>query len=145
MTDLKASVVERVNRTLKFKLYWYFTAVNSLHYMDVLQDLADSYNNTCHKSIGRAPATVSLLNVGTVRKKLYDSTATKKFKFHVGDHNLQLKTFHGIGSLYACASNVIFATGFVHSFRSQNKFRQKSLYLKITIITLAYHHNFASA
>ena len=66
----KASVVERVNRTLKSKLYRYFTAV-SLRYIDVLQDLVDSYNNTYHRSIGRAPATVSLLNVGTVRRKLY--------------------------------------------------------------------------
>ena len=85
----KASVVERVNRTLKSKLYRYFTAVNSLRYIDVLQDLVDSYNNTYHRSIGRAPATVSLLNVGTVRRKLYGgitSTVAKKFKFHVGDH-----------------------------------------------------------
>ena len=85
----KASVVERVNQTLKSKLYRYFTAVNSLHYIDVLQDLVDSYNNTYHRSIGRAPATVSLLNVGTVGRKLYgemNSTPPKKFKFRVGDH-----------------------------------------------------------
>ena len=85
----KASVVERVNRTLKSKLYRYFTAINSLRYIDVLQDLVDSYNNTFHRSIGHAPATVSLLNVGTVRRKLYgerNSTAPKKFKFRLGDH-----------------------------------------------------------
>ena len=55
----------------------------------MLQDLVDSYNNTYHRSIGRAPATVSLLNVGTVSRKLYsemNSTAPKKFKFRVGDH-----------------------------------------------------------
>ena len=55
----------------------------------MLQDLVDSYNNTYHRSIGRAPATVSLLNVGTVRRKLYgemNSTAPKTFKFNVGDH-----------------------------------------------------------
>ena len=52
----KASVVERVNRTLKFKLYHYFTAVNSLRYIDVLQNLVDSYNNTYHRSTCRAPA-----------------------------------------------------------------------------------------
>ena len=85
----KASVVERVNQTLKSKLYRYFTAVNSLCYIDVLQDLVDSYNNTYHRSIGCAPATVSLLNVGTVRRKLYgemNSTAPKKLKFRVGNH-----------------------------------------------------------
>ena len=56
-------------------------------------------------------------NVGTVKRKLYcriTSTATKKFQFHVGDHNLQLKSVRGIVSLYACASNVILTTGFVH-------------------------------
>ena len=34
----KTSVVERVNRTLKSKVYCYFTAVNSLRYIDVLQE-----------------------------------------------------------------------------------------------------------
>ena len=51
----KVSVVERENRTLKSKLYRYFTAVNSLRYIDVLQDLVDSYSNTYHRSIGRVP------------------------------------------------------------------------------------------
>ena len=41
----KAIVVERVHRTLKYKLYHYLMAVNSLRYVDVLQDLVDSYNN----------------------------------------------------------------------------------------------------
>ena len=85
----KASVVERVNRTLKSKLCHYFTADNSLRYIDVLQVLVNSYNSTYHRSIGRAPATVSLLNVGTVRRKLYGEmnlTAPKKFKFCAGDH-----------------------------------------------------------
>ena len=84
-----ASVVERVNQTLKSKLYRYFTAVNSLCYINVLQNLVDSYNNTYHRSIKRAPATVSLLNVSIVRRKLYgemNSTAPKKFRFRVGDH-----------------------------------------------------------
>ena len=85
----KAAVVKRVNRTLKSKLYRYFTGVNSLRYIDVLQDIVDSYNNTYHRSIGRAPATVSLLNVGQVRRKLYgkiERSKPKHFKFKVGDH-----------------------------------------------------------
>ena len=82
-------MVERVNCTLKSKLYRYFTGVNSLRYIDVLQDIVDSYNNTYHRSIGRAPATVSLLNVGQVRRKLYgkiERSKPKCFKFKVGDH-----------------------------------------------------------
>ena len=64
-------MVERVNCTLKSKLYRYFTGVDSLRYIDVLQDIVDSYNNTYHRSIGHAPAIVSLHNVGQVRRKLY--------------------------------------------------------------------------
>ena len=30
--------------------------VSSLRYIDVLQDLVDSYDNTYHRSIGRSPA-----------------------------------------------------------------------------------------
>ena len=86
---LRAAVVERVSHTLKSKLYRYFTGVNSLCYVDVLQDIVDSYNNTYHRSIDRAPATVSLLNVGQVRKKLYGKTERSKpkcFKFEADDH-----------------------------------------------------------
>ena len=85
----KAAVVERVNRILKSKLYRYFTGINSLRYIDVLQDIVDSYNNTYHRSIGRAPATVSLLNVGQVRTNIYgkiERSKPKRFKFKVGDH-----------------------------------------------------------
>ena len=85
----KAAVVERVNRTLKSKLYRYFTDVNSLRYVDVLQDIVDSYNNTYHRSIGHTPAAVSLVNVGHVRRKLYgkiERSKPKRFKFKVGDH-----------------------------------------------------------
>ena len=37
-----------MNRTLKSKLYCYLTAVKSLRYIDVLQDMVDSYNGTYH-------------------------------------------------------------------------------------------------
>ena len=85
----KAAVVERVNHTLKSKLYFYFTGVNSLRYIVVLQDVVGSYNNTYHRSIGWAPANVSLLSVGQVGRKLYgkiERSKSKHFKFKVGDH-----------------------------------------------------------
>ena len=82
-------MVARVNHTLKSKLYRYFTGVNSLCYIDVLQDIVNSYNNTYHRSIGRVPATVSVLNVGLVRRKLcgkFERSKPKRFKFKVGHH-----------------------------------------------------------
>ena len=42
--ETKASVVERVIRTLKTRMWRYFTAKKTMRYIDVLQDLVDSYN-----------------------------------------------------------------------------------------------------
>ena len=85
-SEMKASIVERFNRTLKTRMWKYFTANNTHVYIDVLQDLVTAYNNSFHRSIGRAPATVSLLNVGEVRRKLYGKiTPRETFKFKVGD------------------------------------------------------------
>ena len=87
-SELKASVVERFNRTLKTRMWKYFTAKNNRVYIDILQDIVHGYNNSYHRSIGRAPVSVSLLNVGQVRRKLYGNLWTKpgrKFKFKLGD------------------------------------------------------------
>ena len=87
-SELKASVVERFNRILKTRMWKYFTAKNNRIYIDILQDIVHGYNNSYHRSIGRAPALVSLLNVGQVRRKLYGKSWTKpgrKFKLKLGD------------------------------------------------------------
>lgn len=46
--DAKAAVVERWNRTLKEKMSRYFTAENTLKYIDILQSLVHAYNHTRH-------------------------------------------------------------------------------------------------
>ena len=56
--ESKAAIVERVQRTLKTRLHRYFTFSGSYRYIDVLQKLADSYNNTRHSSIGMTPASL---------------------------------------------------------------------------------------
>ena len=38
--DIKASIVERFNRTIKSKLWRYFTKYDTLHYLDILQDMS---------------------------------------------------------------------------------------------------------
>ena len=43
--DIKATIVERFNRTLKTRMYMYFTHSKSYRYVDVLQDLVHSYNH----------------------------------------------------------------------------------------------------
>ena len=65
--DWKASVVERFNRTFKTKMYRYFTYKNTRRYVDVLDNMLHSYNNTYHSSIRMAPAEVNVDNEHMVR------------------------------------------------------------------------------
>ena len=87
-SELKASMVECFNRTLKTRMWKYFMAKNTRVYTDILQDIVLGYHNSYHRSIGRAPGSVSLLSVGQVRRKLYGKSWTKpgrKFRFKLGD------------------------------------------------------------
>jgi transposase InsO family protein len=61
--ETKASIVERFQRTLKARMWRYFTKQKTRRYMDVLPDLVHSYNHTYHRSIRRAPAQVNATNV----------------------------------------------------------------------------------
>ena len=54
-SDQKAAVVERFNLTLKSRIWTYFTAHQTRHYLDILPKIVDSYNNTYHRTIGGAP------------------------------------------------------------------------------------------
>ena len=47
----KASVVERWNRTMKEKMFKYFSANNTRKYIDVLDEMVNNYNETVHSSI----------------------------------------------------------------------------------------------
>ena len=99
--DAKASVIERWNRTFKTKLYRYFTAGNTLKYLDVIQPLVNQYNKSFHRSIGVAPEKVNEANSRKVWYKMYDAHIPKKGKplkpkFKVGDRvrlSEQVRTF----------------------------------------------------
>ena len=85
--DIKAAIVERFNRTLKSKMWRYFTYKNTRRFLDVLPDLLHSYNNTFHRSIGMKPSDVSTKNEALVRRRLYPlkSKQKLKWKYSVGD------------------------------------------------------------
>lgn len=86
--ETKASVVERFNRTLKTKMWRYFTHKRTYRYVDVLDQLLHSYNHTYHSSIKRAPTDVNLSNESDVWFTLYGDLENVKQKpcvFSVGD------------------------------------------------------------
>ena len=68
--ETKAAFVERLQRTYKTKMFRYFTDRNTLRYVDVLEDLTHSYNNTLHSSIGFRPAEVGKEKENLVRSKM---------------------------------------------------------------------------
>ena len=88
-SDTKGSIVERWNRTLKDKMFKYFTKHNTLNYIDVLQDLVHAYNNSIHRSIGMTPAAVNPNNESILWEKQYkkhiQQRKSPQYKFKIGD------------------------------------------------------------
>ena len=69
--ETKSSIVEIFNRTLKRRMFRYFTKHNTQRYIDILQDLVRSYNNTFHRSIKMTPSQVNRENQEEVWQRLY--------------------------------------------------------------------------
>ena len=86
--EMKASIVERFNRTLKTKMWKYFTRNNTKSYLEVLDDIVWSYNHSYHRSIKMTPMEVNAQNQEDVWHHLYrdEHLSYKCPKFQVGDH-----------------------------------------------------------
>ena len=85
----KCSVIERWNRTIKTKLWKYFTANGTHKYIDILPSLINKYNNTKHRSIGMTPTEAQKIeNHDHVFRHLYfdkmEKLGEQKPKFSVG-------------------------------------------------------------
>ena len=55
----KSSVVEQWSRTMKEKMFKYFSANNTKKYIDILDEMVNNYNNTKHSSIKMTPVEAS--------------------------------------------------------------------------------------
>ena len=75
--ELKASIAERFIRTIKEKLWRYFTYENKQKYTHVIQKLVHAYNHTYHRSIQRSPVQVNPSNQESVWLTLYGSLRPK--------------------------------------------------------------------
>ena len=70
-TKWKASMVERVNRTIKSRLQKYFYKNKTKNWIDIIKNVVDNYNNSPHSVIGMAPNQVTEKNRKVVYKRLY--------------------------------------------------------------------------
>ena len=85
----KSCVIERFNRTIKEIFLKYFSANNTRKYVDVLDLLADQYNNGIHSSIKMSPKEASHKeNENKVWRNLYPEFGGKTLapKFSIGDN-----------------------------------------------------------
>jgi len=76
----KAALVERFNRTLKERMWKYFTAENNFVWTKALQNIIHAYNHSIHRSIGRKPADVSAADVDQMREEMYQRKSSPKDK-----------------------------------------------------------------
>ena len=84
--DIKCSIVERFNRTMKTKIWKHFSKTRSYRYIDVLPQIIKSYNNAYHRSIKMKPKEVTTDNTNVVRRNLYkDVKPSFTYRFKVGD------------------------------------------------------------
>ena len=89
-SERKASVVERLNRTLKGLMFKYLTKDNTRNYIKVLPRLVERYNNSYHSAIKMKPKDVTKGNSPQVWLNLYEkhwkkSRKKTKNQLKVGD------------------------------------------------------------
>lgn len=87
-STLKASVVERVNRTLKNKMWKQFSLQGSYKWLSLLPKIVNEYNSTRHSTTDMKPSEVNVKNAKTLLKSVYSRLKTidpKGVKFRQGD------------------------------------------------------------
>jgi hypothetical protein len=77
--EIKCAIVERFNRTLKSKMFKFFTAKGTRRYIDQLENFLISYNNTKHRTIKISPNKVNKQNEKLVFKNIYGVNNIREF------------------------------------------------------------------
>lgn len=86
-SNLKASIVERFNRTLKSLMWREFSLRGSYRWVDFLSDLLKTYNEKKHRTIGMKPIDVTKDNEKLILNTVYKNMKmVGSAKYKVGDH-----------------------------------------------------------
>lgn len=89
-SKIKSGIVERVQRTIKTRLWKVFYQTGSYRWVDVIQDVVASYNASFHRSIKRSPDSVHLNNEDEVRQTLYGDYYKRREAFHEQGYKYQV-------------------------------------------------------
>ena len=86
-SEIKSSVIERFNRTLKNMMYKKFTENNNTIFYNIIDKLVNEYNNKYHRTIKMTPVEASKKINENKIKQIYNFEKTNKIaKFKIGDH-----------------------------------------------------------
>ena len=85
-SEHKASIVERVQRTLRGRLGKLFTERKNNVWINEINNIVEAYNNSYHRSIKMKPADVTEQDTAKIRRLLFPyENYTKSPSFKVGD------------------------------------------------------------
>lgn len=96
-SNLKCSIIERFNRTLKNHMWQQFTYRSNNRWYDILPTLVKNYNNRVHRTIGIEPCNVTAQNESEILKKFILPKLGKntKIKFSEGE-KVRISKFRGV-------------------------------------------------
>jgi len=84
--DIKCAIIDRFNRTLKSRMYRYFTENKTRKWVNIIDDLVFSYNNSYHRSIQNQPVNITIGNEAETMKILYNQKYINPSRLVVGDN-----------------------------------------------------------
>ena len=76
--NLKAVVIERINRSLRELMMKEFVKTNNTVWYNILPDLIKTYNNRYHYTIKMKPINVNKTNEKYIKNNFYTYDVTKK-------------------------------------------------------------------
>lgn len=86
-STVKASIIERFNRTLKEQMWKHFSFNGTYNWINNIQELVNKYNNTVHRTIKMKPIDVNLSNEKTLLETVYKKIKTSpQAKFKIGEN-----------------------------------------------------------
>lgn len=94
-SEKKASIVERVNRTLKGMMWKEFNMQGTYKWLDLIKNVVNAYNNRKHRTIGMKPAEVKKKHEKLLLKTVFNRIKmTTTPKYQVGDY-VRISKFRG--------------------------------------------------
>lgn len=100
-STLKASIVERFNRTLKEKMWREFSFNGNYKWLPILKDLLYAYNHSIHRTIKMRPIDVNKKNANDLLSSVYNRIKiAPKGKFKVSDQVRISKFKHAFAKGY---------------------------------------------